>query len=203
MKKYEFTGETLDWYNRILHRIRALKDFDNVKAGDIGGWIEKEENLAHEGDCWVYGEAKVYDGAEVSGSAKVYGEAEVCDEAEVYGSAKVYGEAEAYGEAEVYGSAEVYDWAKVYGEAEVYGLAEVSGSAIIEETKDYMTAGPIGSRDDVTTAFRTLNGVRIKCGCFYGNIEEFEEKIKGTHGDNKHAKEYLALAELLKIRFGE
>ena len=167
MKKYEFTGETLDWYNRILHRIRALKDFDNVKAGDIGGWIEKEENLAHEGDCWVYGEAKVY------------------------------------GEAEVYGSAEVYDWAKVYGEAEVYGLAEVSGSAIIEETKDYMTAGPIGSRDDVTTAFRTLNGVRIKCGCFYGNIEEFEEKIKGTHGDNKHAKEYLALAELLKIRFGE
>ena len=155
MKKYEFTGKTLDWYNRILHRIRALKDFDNVKAGDIGGWIEKEENLAHEGDCWVYGEAKVYDEAKVSGSA------------------------------------------------EVSGFVKVCGLAIIEETKDYMTAGPIGSRDDVTTAFRTLNGARIKCCCFYGNIEEFEEKIKGTHGDNKHAKEYLALAELLKVRFGE
>lgn len=57
MKKYEFTGETKIRCGITLHRIRALKDFGVVCAGDIGGWIEKESNLSHEGNCWVYGEA--------------------------------------------------------------------------------------------------------------------------------------------------
>ena len=155
MKKYDFTGETLKWYGRTLSRIRALKDFGDVEAGDLGGWIEKEENLSHEGEAEVYGEAKVY------------GEAEVCDE------------------------------------ARVCGQAEVCGNAVIKSMSDYITISPIGSRDDTTTAFRTADGVRVKCGCFYGSIEEFEKKVKKTHGDNQYGKEYLAFAELLKVRFGE
>ena len=161
MKKYDFTGETLKWYGRTLSRIRALKDFGDVEAGDLGGWIEKEENLSHEGEAKVYGEAIVY------GEAKVYGEAIVCDE------------------------------------AEVCGQAEVCGNAVIKSMSDYITISPIGSRDDTTTAFRTADGVRVKCGCFYGSIEEFEKKVKKTHGDNQYGKEYLAFAELLKVRFGE
>ena len=149
MRKYEFTGETLEWDGRTLNRIRALMDFRNVKAGDIGGWIEKEENLSHAGDCWVYG------------------------------------------------------WAKISGEAKISGQAEVYGRAVIEQTKDYMTAGPIGSRNDTATVLKTTDGARVVCGCFYGSIAEFEKKVKETHGDSQHAKEYLALAELMKIRFGE
>ena len=57
MKKYEFTGETKTVFGRTLHRIRAILDFGDVKAGDIGGWVEKESNLSHEGDAWVYGNA--------------------------------------------------------------------------------------------------------------------------------------------------
>ena len=53
---------------------------------------------------------------------------------------------------------------------------------------DYITISPIGSRDDTTTAFRTVDGVRVKCGCFYGSIDEFEEQAKKTHGDNRHGK---------------
>ncbi len=68
---------------------------------------------------------------------------------------------------------------------------------------DYITISPIGSRNGVTTAFRTVDGVRVKCGCFYGSIAEFEKQVRETHGDNQYAKEYLALAELLKVRFGE
>ena len=59
-KKYELTDETQEWNGRTLHRIRALADFGDVKAGELGGWIEKEENLSHNGNAWVYGDAQVY-----------------------------------------------------------------------------------------------------------------------------------------------
>ena len=54
-KKYELIDETQEWNGRILHRIRALADFGDVKAGELGGWIEKEENLSHNGDTPNYG----------------------------------------------------------------------------------------------------------------------------------------------------
>ena len=89
MKKYEFTGETKVWLGRTLHRIRALVAFGDVEVGDLGGWIEKEENLAQEGEAWVYGEAQVCGKAQVFGEAQVYGEARVCDKAQVFGEAWV------------------------------------------------------------------------------------------------------------------
>lgn len=82
--KYEFT-ETREFLSRTLHRIKAVSDFGDVKAGDLGGWIEKEENLSQSGDCWVYGYARVYgnalvcNNALVCGNARVYGNAQVCD----------------------------------------------------------------------------------------------------------------------------
>ena len=76
MKKFEFTGETktisLFFRTATLHRIRAIAEFGLVKIGDLGGWIEKEENLSHEGKAWVCGDAKVWGNAEVCGDAKVF-----------------------------------------------------------------------------------------------------------------------------------
>ena len=76
MKKFEFTGETktisLLFRTATLHRIRAVAEFGLVKIGDLGGWIEKEENLSHEGKAWVWGNAKVWGNAEVWGNAKVW-----------------------------------------------------------------------------------------------------------------------------------
>ena len=72
MKKYELTDEIKLHNGRTLHRIVALRDFGNVKIGDKGGWIEKEDNLSHTGSCWVY------DNATVRGNAKV------CSDAEIY-----------------------------------------------------------------------------------------------------------------------
>lgn len=77
MKKYELTEETFTVFGKTLYRIRAVRDFGSVKTGEFGGYIEKEENLSHFGDAWVYGNAKVYGDARVSGNAWVYGNAEV------------------------------------------------------------------------------------------------------------------------------
>lgn len=40
-RKYDFTGETKQYGAYLLHRIIAVRDFNNVKNGDLGGWIEK------------------------------------------------------------------------------------------------------------------------------------------------------------------
>lgn len=132
--KYAFTSETLDIGKKItLKRIVALKDFGDVKKGDLGGWLESEENLSPLGDSWVYEEAKVAENAKVYGDARVFGNAKVYKNAEVYGCAKVYGDARVSGKADVfengvvYGRAMIWGNAKVYGDSIVSGLAKVSG----------------------------------------------------------------------------
>ena len=74
LKKYELTEQHPD---TGLWRIKALRDFGNVAKGDIGGWIEGEKNLSHEGYAWVSGDAEVYGNAWVYGNAEVYGNARV------------------------------------------------------------------------------------------------------------------------------
>ena len=72
MNKYEMLyDDKIEIGSHTLYRIRALKNFGTVKAGDIGGYIEKEENLSHEGTCWVYDNARVCENARVCGDAKI------------------------------------------------------------------------------------------------------------------------------------
>lgn len=59
MKKYELTNECITFTGRKLYRIKALVDFGDVKAGELGGYIEKEDNLSHDGNAWVSDNAKV------------------------------------------------------------------------------------------------------------------------------------------------
>ena len=82
--KYEILKDDfIEFDDRKLYRIRALKDFHNVKKGKVGGYIESERNLSHEGDAWVSGDARVY------GDAWVYGNARVSDNARVLNSHSV------------------------------------------------------------------------------------------------------------------
>ena len=61
MRKYELTDETKQFGSSTLYRIRALRDFGDVKAGDLGGFVENETNLSHRGDCWIANNALVCD----------------------------------------------------------------------------------------------------------------------------------------------
>ena len=143
MKKYELTTNTKMWFGRKLYQIKALKDFGNVKAGDLGGYIEKEENLSQDGNAWVYDSALVYDNAcvfsnaRIFGNAKVYGYAQIFsnaliyDNTRVYNDAWIYGNARVFGDVGVFGNACVYDNACVFGDAEVFDNARVFGDAQI------------------------------------------------------------------------
>ena len=50
INKYRITDNTIEHNGHIIHRIQALKDFGNVKKGEVGGYIESEENLSQKGD---------------------------------------------------------------------------------------------------------------------------------------------------------
>ena len=79
-KKYELTDEFIEhWSGKKLYRIRALVTFGAVVAGQLGGFVESEENLDQSvsGNAWVSGNARVYGDARVYGNARVYGDAEV------------------------------------------------------------------------------------------------------------------------------
>jgi len=125
-KKYSLTEETKIEYGVTLHRIKANISFGIVTKGDLGGWIEKEDNLYQEGNAWVSGSARV------SGNARVYGNAVVSGSARVSGDAWVSGNAVVSGNSQVSGSAQVSGNSQVYGSAQVSGNSQVYGSARCE-----------------------------------------------------------------------
>ena len=74
-KKYELLkDDAITSFGRTLYRIKATTDFGDVKKGELGGYIEKEENLSHFGNAWVSGNARVSGDAWVSGNARVSGD---------------------------------------------------------------------------------------------------------------------------------
>ena len=162
-KKYEIVkSNSIVCNGRTLYRIRALRDFNTVTGetvfkGDLGGFIETENNLSQEGYCWIFNNAKIYENAIVAGDVQIYHNAQVygnawiyddtfiCDNARIYGFAKIFNKAIVYGNAKVYGNAQIFGKAKVYGNAEVYenaeifdyafifGVAKIGGDKIIKE----------------------------------------------------------------------
>ena len=183
MKKYELTSEYIEVFGRKLFRIKALIAFGSIEVGELGGYVETENNLSQSGNAWVYGNARVY------------------GDAWVYGNAWVSGNARVYGNARVSDNARVYDDARVYGDAWVYGNAWVSGNADITKETHLITIGAIGSRNDFTTFFRSkTKEILVRCGCFRGNIKEFETAVLDEHKGTKHEKTYKIAIALAKVQ---
>lgn len=126
MNKYKLsTKDCIEHRGRKLYRIIALKDFADVKEGQMGGFVEKEENLSQSGNAWVYCDAKVFDNAIVSGNAMI------CGAAEVYGNALVRDEAHVYYNAKIYDHAHISDYTKILGSVEVCGHAWIHGFPLL------------------------------------------------------------------------
>ena len=217
-KKYKLTDETINLNGATLYRIEALKDFGEIKKGDKGGFIESENNLAHEGNAWVsdnarvYGDACVFDNAQVYGNAFVSGYAQVYGNAFVYGNAwasdnarlcgyawvsdnaRVYGDANVCDDSSVFGSACVYDNARVYGDALVRGYACVCGDAEISNKSDYIVFQNWWSSGRYFTWTRSNNMWSV--GCFYGTGEEL---IKKAYKDSElSGREYERIVKYVE-----
>ena len=226
-QKYILTEETKTVFGHTLHRIQAVRDFNDVKRGDLGGFIETEHNLSNEGNAWVYDNANAYGNAIVYGNAKVYGNAAVYGDAMIYGNARVHGYAQVYGNAkvcgnaivfgnvQVYGSAAVFESAVVYGNAkvygnamvhgdavvsgnaEVYGNAKVCGNAKVSSSKDYIVFKNWWSSYRYFTWTRSNDMWRV--GCFYGTGEELIAKAyKDSEESGREYKHVVEYVETIK-----
>ncbi len=201
-KKYELIKSDKEG----LYRVRALRDFSDVKKGDIGGYVQSEDNLSHDGGAWVCdnatvcGNAWVYDNATVCGNARVYGGAWVCDDACVCGNAWVYdnawvsGDARVCGNARVCGDARVFDKAKVCGNARVCGNAEVTNNAEVCNIADYIVFKNWWSSGRYFTWTRSNN--LWKAGYFFGTGEEL---IKKAYKDSEQSgREYERIVKYVE-----
>lgn len=129
-KTFEFTGETLLHNKVTLNRIRATVDIPEryVKKGDIGGWIEKEDNLS--GNAWVYDNSRVYGNAKVYDNAEIIGDSEVIDSAKVFGDASIRNKSKVKYHASVFGNA-VVNRSRVEGTSKLYGNAVITDESVI------------------------------------------------------------------------
>lgn len=151
----------------VLSRVEYI---DGPFEGMVGGYIEKEANLPHNGSGGVHHDAMIYGDAMVVGG-HVMNNAIVCDDARIYGDVRVSGNARICGFASLSGHAMVRNDAVVKGVVQDY--ASVSGNALVE--------GGVYLKTEVRG-----NATVAKDGWVYGGIIDGQAVVSTTVGGSMY-----------------
>ena len=114
-----------------LYRIRALRDFGDVHAGDLGGYVQSESNLSHEELCWVYDNAVVKDNAYIGECAMLR------DNAIVSGNARVVGYCTVSDDAVIKDKVYISGTMVISGSSVLEGEIQIHGKGILNDIKTY------------------------------------------------------------------
>lgn len=151
--------------NKYKYRIQALKDFGDVKAGDIGGFVENENNLSQEGLCWIYDDAYCGNDARILHNAKMYNNSFACGKACLLDNVRMYdnsiitdncyardnvilsGNAVISENVRLYNNVFIKD-AYVKGDMFIYQDVNISGKFNITEDVDFTGDAIISNRSD-------------------------------------------------------
>lgn len=145
-QKYEITDIAHEQYP-FLHRIRALRDIGpDVRAGDLGGFVESGRNLSFEAgdDAWIYDDAIACNDGYVDQGSVLRGQAVVCDSGYISRRAVLSGHSR------------VEDGAYVRG-ATLSAHARVSGYAVVRCSRE-------------TGHAPSLSGHCVVCGNVSGDV---------------------------------
>lgn len=189
-RHYEMTSESMVYNGHTLYRIKSRSNFfvdrTFVKAGMLGGWIEKYDNLSD--IAWVDNEAKVFGDAKVSGNALVRENAVVCDNAIVRGSsivgsyahisghaivdmryggnitnkAKISGNAEINGTPFIGGRTKIRDNAKIFDDVTIKGDTIIADNAVISGISTVMGNAHIGGKSNISGCSKITDKVKVK-----------------------------------------
>lgn len=220
-KKYEILkDQSITLNGHTLYRIKLLRQIFSIPSGVLGGFIESENNLSQEGDCWVaeeaavYGNAKVMDNAWVGGSARIHGnsiirencliaESPIIINSEIKGNSTVRGDA-VIKDSSLHNHALVTGNAKLYY-ARVFGLSTVKDFATVTNTDiegDACISGKVCIKKDLDytviknfwSSGRVITYTRPnrmwRTGCFLGTGEEL---IRKAYNDSKEKGEQFKL----------
>lgn len=204
MKKYELTSEKFQFLDHTLYRIRAVRDFGDVKKGELGGFIESEDNLSHKGNAWVAEEAKVLANASVAGDAQVRGNAIILGTAHiwesalveenvfVYGSACIYGNSKLFGNCCLYGDTRVFDDAEISGNAKLNGAIWIGNGARITGRNQYLCINPVGENSISLSLYSTSDGIRAAYDGRVYSVDELTDKF----GNDKFISAVIDLTKM-------
>ena len=195
MKKYEILMDkenTIEFEGRTLHRIKALKDFRDVKQGDVGGYIESESNLSQEGDCWIYDNAKSMDNSRMYGNSRMYDDSKMYNSSAMHEDSRMYDDSEMHGNSIMYGDSELNNKAKLYGK-------------LTSKVDDFIEIQNPQGR--LVTCVRKGDKVLYTVGCQTEiTEEEFKWRIKNCDGGlekNPHRRYYYKIINMAKEYFFE
>lgn len=198
-----------------LYRLVALKDFADVKAGDLGGYMHESSILEEEGTSWVY------PGAVVGRGCALFGHSVVHDSQGSERKIRDYARPATYlTNTELYHYARVkdseVDSCRIQGVCEVshseIRACDISGGAILEQcrlnaieindyNKYYNAAvwGPISRNFYAKTYGATMGGFQITARQSQPNIPEtFRDYLShGFHAINEAVASVAALTETL------
>ena len=158
-KKYKLlTDKPLEIHNgdnvEVYYQIQALRDFGDVKAGDLGGFIEREECLSHDGDCWVADKSFVSYNARVSGDAYVGSHCTILDNSSITSKAYLDGMVTTKGNTIIGGKVKVIDGklivdgnVDVFGDLTVIGVCHLTGNMSIDSNTAINGNLEIGGED--------------------------------------------------------
>lgn len=158
--------------DHILYRIKATRDFGDVKTGDLGGYIDKQTHIDNDGNCWVYDNA-------VAINSCIRNNAIVRDSAIVLRSS-------------------LSEDAVVGGTANV-DSAVMCGDALVESSNDYSTMSTmwcvlkhkyplsLGNIGISATAFKCSSKPKVACslgcGVCFDNPEDFTKYLNKIRGN--------------------
>lgn len=226
-KKYEILMDeenTIEWKGHTLHRIKALRDFNDVRKGDIGGYVEKEKNLSHYGDCWIYDDAKAMDNSRVYDNSAMYDDSEMYDNSIMCNNSKMYDNSEMHGNTEMHSNSimcdnskmynysemhddsRMYDYSEMYGDSRLYGDSELNNKAklygkLFSKVEDFIEINNPQGR--LVTCVKKGDEILYNVGCQDEITEEtFKYRIEHEGGgikENPHRAYYYKIIEASKI----
>ena len=184
-----------------LYRIQALKDFGDVKAGDLGGYIADSSQLSQNGNCWIYSKSnklvsgRVIENAIINslGSNRdsiINGDVFIC------GNSKILNDVDIFGSVDIFSSVISSKASKIKGfEDEItiidgtYSSISISDSIVLGsniktrvpiEFKDaYIINAIIGKSSNDCKVFRISNDKTIAVYNSFYNAKKITYSDKG------------------------
>lgn len=202
-KKYKLLlHETTTILDHKLYRIQALRDFGNVKKGDLGGYVGCARNLSQTGDAWI------------GDNAKVFGRALVCDNALVIENAIVQGDAIIKNNAKIADCSMVFGKSVIKDYATLYDFASVGNSIVCEHARLYdnmqIENTVIRRCDDVLyirglgdghsiTVFNDNDKVTVIWKDYKGDLEGLDKRIRQSL--EIPIDQFQKLTEMIEVYF--
>ncbi|MEF2979209.1 hypothetical protein [Subtercola sp. YIM 133946] len=183
MSHFEFTGaERPIGAGKTVRQIRTLVDLPdtrtdlthpegvrNVKAGEVGGWIESKSvvdefgNLRPRlgGTSWVADEACVYGQARLEDDARIEDNASIYSNAVMSGQTRVRDHARISGHARILGRATVDNHSMTFDDAVVEDDSHITDSAVVCQNSHVAESARIGGNSRIRGSSTVTGGCSV------------------------------------------